>query len=376
MIQDRFENIRPYNDDEVPAAVARVLKSPLFDKIVEYAFPDIPAQIIKNKFSVIKTVNDFQVIAMLMVIKSVIEKTSTGLSFAGCDKLNNEKKYMFISNHRDILLDAALLELSLYNNGIETSEITFGSNLMKGQTVIDIGKLNKMFRIERGGNIKDFYRNSVEVSSYMRYAITEKHQSTWIAQRNGRTKDGDDKTELGVLKMFSLSSEKPFAENLKELNITPISVSYEYEPCDFLKTQELFVSKYQKYVKSEGEDLNSIIHGIMQKKGKIHLAVTDTISEAELEECDGFIKNEKFSHLAKIIDKRIYDNYVLWKTNYIAFDILHGTGAFKSHYSSDEKMAFEKYMNDGLMHLTGDYDELLDIFLNIYANPVKNVLSL
>ncbi|MDD4142863.1 MAG: acyltransferase, partial [Bacteroidales bacterium] len=133
---------------------------------------------------------------------------------------------------------------------------------------------------------------------------------------------------------------------------------------------------YQKYVKSEGEDLNSIIHGIMQKKGKIHLAVTDTISEAELEECDGFIKNEKFSHLAKIIDKRIYDNYVLWKTNYIAFDILHGTGAFKSHYSSDEKMAFEKYMNDGLMHLTGDYDELLDIFLNIYANPVKNVLSL
>jgi hypothetical protein len=373
MSQQKFENIRPYNDDEVPAAVARVVESPYFDEIVKYVFPDVPPQKCKEMFSTIKTVRDFQENIMHKAINGIISKTSEKLTFSGFDKLNNDHRYMFLSNHRDILLDAAILQVLLFDNEIETSEITFGSNLMKGQTVIDIGKLNKMFRIERGGNIKDFYRNSVEVSSYMRYAITEKHQSTWIAQRNGRTKDGDDKTELGVLKMFSLSSDKPFADNLNELNITPIAVSYEYEPCVFLKTQELFVSKYQKYVKSEREDLNSILHGIMQPKGQIHLAVTNTITEDELKECDTYLKNEKFHHLGQIIDKRIYDNYTLWKTNYIAYDMLTAGEKFKNYYSPDEKTAFVAYMENGLKRLIGDYDELCEIFLGIYANPVKNV---
>ena len=198
---------------------------------------------------------------MFNAIESIINKTSSGLTYNGIENVDKNINYMLVSNHRDIALDATLLAYIFYINNLDTFEITFGSNLMQGDFVIDFGKINKMFKISRGGNARDFYKDSLHVSNYMRHTITEKKQSVWIAQRNGRTKDGSDETEIGVLKMFSLSSDKNFVENLNEIKILPISISYEYEPCDFLKAMEIYISSYQKYIKEAGEDLRSIITG-------------------------------------------------------------------------------------------------------------------
>ena len=371
-----FENTRPYNDDEIPAAVARVADHPFFDNIIHYLFPLQNSAKVRQNFLKVKTTKEFQQKYMLHAINSIIAQTSSGLDSAGFEQLDKKRNYMFVANHRDILLDAAILQILLDHNGLDTSEITFGDNLMQGSLVIDIGKMNKMFRIVRGGSVHDFYRNSLEVSSYMRYALLDKKQSVWIAQRNGRTKDGNDRTEIALLKMFAISSSAPFINNLGELNITPVVTSYEYEPCDFLKTQELYISQYQRYIKEPGEDLNSIIKGIKQAKGGISVIVTPTITTEELQYCDTSDKNEKFARLAHIIDDRVYKHYKLWKTNYIAYDMLHNTDQFTQYYTPDEKSDFELYMQNGIRSLIGDKEELKNLFLGIYAHPVNNVLSI
>lgn len=369
---NQFENTRPYNDQEIPSAVARVAASPFFGNIVQYLFPKQDTEHIRKEFLKLKTVKEFQQKFMLQALNSILKQTSNGMQYEGFEQLDQQHNYMFIANHRDILLDAALLQVILDKHQLDTSEITFGSNLMQGGLVIDIGKMNKMFRIVRGGSVHNFYRNSLEVSSYMRYAILEKHQSVWIAQRNGRTKNGNDHTEIAVLKMFSISSDKNFIDNMAELNITPIVTSYEYEPCVFLKTQELYISQYQQYIKEAGEDLNSIVMGIIQPKGGISVCATPTITNEELQYCDGFDKNDKFVHLAQLIDQRVYSHYKLWKNNYIAYDLLENEDKYAREYTPEEKKAFEKYMYKGLKSLVGEADELKSIFLNIYANPVRN----
>ena len=371
-MEQNFDEIRPYTDAEIPAAAQRVAESPYLPAIVNYLFPGREVGEFQQIFRNLRTIHDFQDIVMYPAIRSIIEKTSSGFSTSGFESLHDNRKRMFISNHRDILLDAAILQTLLVDHGLDTSEITFGSNLMKGELVVDIGKMNKMFRIMRGGHIRDFYQNSMHVSSYMRYAIVEKKQSVWIAQRNGRTKDGDDRTDMAVLKMFALSSDKEFVDNLSELNITPMVVSYEYEPCDFMKTQEIFISRYQKYEKEPGEDLNSILHGIKQFKGHIHFAIAPAITVEDLNFCDRFDRNKKFQHLAGIIDKRVYLNYKLWPTNYIAYELLNQTYKYKDQYTQEEMDHFVEYMEQGLSSLVGDPSELREIFLGIYANPVVN----
>lgn len=365
-----FDDIRPYNDSEIPAAIARVAVDPFFSTVVRYLFPNEDVESFRTRFMQIKTVRDFQEQVMDCAIQSVLRQTSTGFTCEGFEKLEPGRSYMFVANHRDILLDAAILQVVLNQYHLPTSEITFGSNLMQGQMVIDIGKMNKMFRIMRGGTRQDFYRNLKEVSAYMRYTLLQKHSSVWIAQRNGRTKDGMDKTESALLKMFATSSDKPFVENLSELNITPVAVSYEYEPCDFLKTQELYISQYQPYIKEEGEDLHSILRGITQQKGRIHLAMAPTIGEADLQECDKLDRNARFAQLARLIDQQIYQRYRLFPTNYIACDILSNTNRYESMYDSETKVFFEQRMQKGLSMLQGDEEELRSIFLSIYANPV------
>lgn len=371
-MEQNFDEIRPYNDTEIPAAAQRVANSPYLPAIVEYLFPGQKAEEFQQIFNNLHTIADFQSAIMYPAIRSIVKKTSDGLTASGFDTLHDGRNRMFISNHRDILLDAAILQTLLFDHGLDTSEITFGSNLMQGELVVDIGKMNKMFRIMRGGPIRDFYKNSMHVSSYMRYAITEKHQSVWIAQRNGRTKDGDDRTDMAVLKMFALSSEKDFVENMAELNLTPMVVSYEYDPCDFMKTQELFITRYQKYENEPGEDLHSILHGIKQYKGQMHFAITPAITQEELAFCDHFDRNKKYQHLAEIIDKRVYLNYKLWPTNYIAYELLNQTYRYKDQYTQEQMDNFVEYMNQGLASLVGDPSELREIFLGIYANPVVN----
>jgi hypothetical protein len=371
MIKKVYNDYRPYIDSEVPAAVQRIAENIYFPEIVRFVAPEADINIFAEEFKKIKTVDEFQGKFMRKAVEKIIELTVKELDYCGLKYLTKDKSYMFISNHRDITLDSAILQVIFRNNHLKTSEITFGSNLMHPQMVVDIGKLNKMFKIVRGGSTREIFQNSLNVSEYMRYAITKKGASTWIAQRNGRTKDGCDKTEIAVLKMFAMSSKKPFVENLAELNIAPITVSYEYEPCDFMKTREIYLTqKHGQYVKQAGEDLLSIIHGIKQYKGNVHFSFCKPIMREELEECSKFSYHEQFKHLANIIDKRIYNSYKLFKTNYIAHDLRGNKTEFSEIYSEADKAEFTFYMEKGLKKIEGNKDKLREIFLNIYANSV------
>ena len=367
-----LDDYRPYNDSEVPVAIERIAENVLFPEIIKHVFPNRNCNEFINEFKKIKTVDEFQGKIMSYAIENVINQTVTNFSYEGIDNISNEKPSMLISNHRDIVLDSAMLQVLLHKNGLNTSEITFGSNLMHPQIVVDIGKLNKMFKIVRGGTVREIFINSQRVSEYMRHAITEKRQSTWVAQRNGRTKDGCDKTEVGVLKMFAMSSKNDFVNNLNELNITPIAVSYEYEPCDFMKTREIYISRRQQYVKQAGEDLLSILNGIKQQKVSMNYSICKPITREELENCAKFSHSERFKVLAVIIDNRIYDGYKVFKTNYITHDILNKKSDFTDFYNQNDYEKFIAYMNDGLGQIDGDRKELQKIFLEIYANPIDN----
>ena len=369
-----FEDIRPYYDEEIQPVAQRVSENIYFYDIVKRFFPDENIRTFAENFRKINSVKEFQVKIMHRIIWAIIHQTIDNLSCSGFDAIPSDKNGILISNHRDILLDSAIVQVLLLEHGLDTSEITFGSNLMISPFIVDIGKMNRMFKIVRGGNMREILENSKNVSDYIRYAITQKKHSVWIAQRNGRTKNGDDKTEVAVLKMFAMSSKLPFVDNFTEVNLMPVSVSYEYEPCDFMKVRELYISAHKKYEKEHGEDLKSILKGINQKKGNVSIIVCKHITCNELELCDKYNQNEKFKKLAEIIDQRIYSNYKLWKTNYIAFDLLNKCSQFSNHYSIQEKDAFINYMNTGLAEIEGDMNELITIFLNIYANPVRNKL--
>lgn len=373
-----FEELRPYNDEEVPAAIDRIVSDLYFPWLVNNLAPHKQVDDVIEEFKKIKTVREFQEQITFSVLERIIANSISNFTCSGGDKIPNTKPYLFISNHRDIVLDAALLNYYLLKAGHDQTEITFGSNLMKNDISIDLGKINRMFRINRSGNLRDLYRDYFIVSSYIRYVITEKKRSVWIAQRNGRTKDGDDKTEAAVLKMFAMSSDDNFVENLLPLNITPVSVSYEYEPCAFAKAAELYVSALTTYKKGKNEDYQSIWSGIVKPKGHVNFTITKPITLEELQYCDSFEKSEKYTQLAKIIDKRIYEAYYLEKNNYIAYDIITKKKTYADKYSDADKKQFLEYMASGIeqLNIPKSKTDLENLVLNMYANPVKNKLKI
>ena len=364
-----YDDIRPYVDAEIPAAMQRIVADKYFPLVCDFLFPDMPVQAVAALVGSCRTVEEFQMRVMYKVIYAIAHKTTSGLSVSGMERLDPAKDYLFISNHRDIMMDAAFLQVLLTDAGRKTSEITFGANLMQGQLVIDVGRSNKMFRIERPTTVtsaRDFLLKSQYVSEYIRYAVTQKKESVWIAQRNGRTKDGIDLTDQGIIKMFNLSGTEDRVQSLADLNIVPLSISYEWEPCDELKALELYAkSSGQPYIKKPGEDLNSILTGITQPKGRVHLTVCEPLHREELETFDKFANPEFNKAVAELIDSRIRPAYRLYPNNYIAADLLSGK---RNHsYTDSEKEAFVNHVDK----ITKEYpDELRDILLHIYANPI------
>ena len=263
--------------------MSRIADSPAMPLLASYVCPDLSLDDVKNLIRSFKTVKDFQYGIMHKVNEQIIHNSITEFTFEGSDKLQKNTPYLFVSNHRDIMLDASLLQNALVDSGFETTQITFGANLMMNPLVVDIGKSNKMFRVERpGGSIKDFYKSSLHLSNYMRHVIKEEHESIWIAQRNGRTKDGNDQTDQGIIKMFCMSKPENKIGALSELNIVPVAVSYEWESCDILKALELYASQNVKYIKKPGEDLNSILTGILKPKGRVHFQLCELVTEGDL----------------------------------------------------------------------------------------------
>ena len=367
-----FEDLRPYRDEEINPAMNRIADSPYFFPLMSWLYSGEVLQEKVAEFRDIKTVKEFQLKIMDSAIKSIVHKTTDGFTCHGLEKLDPGASYLFVSNHRDIVLDSALLQIALVAHGFNTTEITFGSNLMQGDIVVDIGKSNKMFKVIRGGNPRDFYRNSVHLSSYIRHTLQEKKESVWIAQRNGRTKNGHDVTDQGLVKMFALSGGNDPVENIGELHIVPVAISYQYETCDNLKARELYLSRDHKYLKAPGEDLHSILTGITEAKGHIHMEVTAPLEYAELLKFRQLEKNEFFNGVARLIDKRIYEGYKLWNTNYIAYDMLHHTFNYPDRYTQEEYRAFAERMHERLGCFEGDLIELMNLFLKIYAYPVCN----
>lgn len=372
MTTNRFEDIRPYTDSEVKEAMQRIAVNPLMDVVAKFLFPKIPVEALKSQISKIKTTYDFQTTIMYMAMNSILDATTTGCGISGFEKLEKEGAYIFLANHRDIILDSGILQVKLHENGMVSSEMSFGSNLMINDFVIDIGKSNKMYKTIRATNKKELVENSKHLSDYLRYTITEKKASTWIAHRNGRTKDGNDRTEPGLLRMLAMTGVKEFVPNLFELNIKPVVMSYEYEPCAAQKIQEMYLSSKGPYVKKPGEDLQSIITGISEYKGGMHLTLCKTVTKEILEEADSYPRNEKFSHLAHLIDIEIYRNYKFWKNNYIAYDILNENEEYSDQYDGADVEKFTAYMNKTLEKVDGTEEIIKTLFLKLYANPVIN----
>lgn len=374
----QFDDIRPYHQSEIPAAMQRIAASDGFALIASYVFPDNNIREMRSFVSQIQTIEDFQLKVMKQFNEQVIERSITQFSIDGLQRLSTEVPYLYVSNHRDIVLDSSLLQYELVTHGFQTTEITFGANLMCSPLIIDIGKSNKMFRVERGGTPKEFYRCSMHLSEYIRHVITEKHSSVWIAQRNGRTKDGHDRTDQGIIKMFGMSRTDDKVSSLAQLNIVPVCVSYEWESCDYLKAFELYMSRGQKYIKRPGEDLTSILTGITQPKGRVHFEVCRPIDPSELMALSHLTQGEFHQQVARLIDNRINSSYKLWPNNYIAHDMLYGQSSYQSLYTAEEKQAFIEHMNtldfmaQKEQYAVTDLDSLHEIFLGIYANPVDN----
>lgn len=373
MTEDKYKDIRPYDDHESVIALARIADHPVLSKISAFLFPGKDPAELRNLVSSVRNVFEFQSRVMLMAIKKILDDTSSQLSFTGLDLLDKSKRYLFISNHRDIMLDSAIMQAILFETGMSTSEMAVGDNLITDPLLEDIARVNKMIKVVRNTNPREMYASSILLSEYIRKTVTNQESSVWIAQRNGRTKDGIDVTEQGLLKMLDMSGGGDFANDFRELSIVPVSVSYEYEPCDILKARELYISKRQKYVKSEGEDLNSILTGIMQFKGGIHYNFCDVISAEEIESCANMGKNERFKALGEVMDLKINSTFHLWPNNFIAYDLLHNTDQFSNRYTISEREKFEKYVSYKTSDFEGNIDEIKKIFLSIYANPVVGI---
>lgn len=381
MPDSRFDDIRPFNEAEFPGAMQRIVSDPLFPSIAAWLFPGRDPEDLRALMLSLRSADEFQRAVMRDVVQSILDKSSTGFSWSGLEGLSRDERYLFVSNHRDIMMDAAIQQYLFVNEGFETAEITFGANLMSPGLVTDIGRANKMFRTERpgvsGASPRELWRELRHLSDYIRYALCEKRQSVWIAQRGGRTKDGLDVTDPAVLKMFLMSSSLDPVDALCELHLAPMAISYEWEPCDVLKVLELYASSRAAYEKKPGEDLNSVLTGITQPKGRIHMAFCKPLDAAELEVFRGLPSSVFCREVAALIDRRIRGAYRLFPNNYIAADLLSGGSAYAAFYTAAEQRAFLDSMNrlDALC-ASGRVpyealDELRDRYLHLYAGPVR-----
>jgi len=367
----KFDDIRPYDDQEAIPAFQRIADSEFLPIISSFIYPGDDLEKIRSMVKQFSCIEDFQMKVMYRFNEQVIERSIKQFSCSGIEKLTPSENYLYVSNHRDIMLDSSLLQYTLVKNGHQTSEITFGSNLMSSPLIIDMGKINKMFRVERAGNMKDFYKSSLHLSEYIRYVLTHKKESVWIAQRNGRTKDGNDATDQGIIKMFGMSKPNDKIAALAELKIVPVSISYEWESCDILKALELYETSKTKYVKKPGEDLNSIITGILQQKGCVHIHLGAPITKEDLMPFDQCTSNEYNRCVATLLDERILSHYRLYPNNYIAHDLLYGNCMYKNNYTREQKQLFLAHIKKLDGYDVDDLNALKDVFLQIYANPVN-----
>ncbi len=364
-----FDAIRPYYDHEVNEVVARLLNDESYLQLARVFFPGSDDDI-KAYTSSINSNLEFQAKVVYPAIQNILENSSDGLTCSGIDRLDPKQGYLFISNHRDIILDSALINNVLYENGHNTTEIAIGNNLLTQPWIKDLVKLNKSFIVHRDVSPRQLVLYSQRLSNYIRHNITERMASVWIAQKEGRTKDGNDQTHAGLLKMFGMGGSD-FIADYKALNIVPVSLSYEYDPCDALKVEELHFQDPNITVEEDQVvDMNNMITGVKGRKGKIHIAFGTPIQQ-ELDALKELNKNEQFKALASLIDAQIYRNYVLYPCNYIAADMLNEP-KYTDRYTVAERAAFHQYIEQQANTLPHDRQKVVQTLVEMYAYPVWN----
>lgn len=377
-----FDEIRPYEEGEMKQALNDLLADRHFNKMMQGMAPWLPKGIrngfFKLMFIGVKTPLDFQLRFMKHVVRYVLRKYAHGYSFDH-KSISNKGNYLFISNHRDIVLDSAILDLMLHEAHFPTTcEIALGDNLLIYPWIKILVRMNKAFIVRRSLKAKEMLESSVLMSRYMHYAIAEKKENIWIAQREGRAKDSSDHTQDSVLKMLALGGEGTIVEKLKALNIVPLTISYEYDPCDYLKAQEFQLKRDDpSWKKSKQDDLDNMRIGIFGFKGHVHYH-TSTPVNTWIDELKDLPKTEVYKEIAQRLDKAIHAGYKLYPGNYIAYDELNGTSTFSQHYGEREKNVFDKYVSQQIAKINiPNKDEafLRERILTMYANPVVNKLQ-
>ncbi len=335
-----FRSYYPYKGQEFKEALQQLVESQYYPSLAPKLFPEYSIEDLKHKILELSNVDQFQAFVMFRVCQHIIHNTMAGFTYSGLENIIG-KPCLFISNHRDITVDAVMTEYILIANRRKSSHVVIGSNLFEMPLMTLLARLNKMFAIGRGGSPKEFYSSLMTMSRYIRHLITCRCESVWIAQRNGRTKDGMDHTDPALVKMIAASGNRHNpAQALVEMNIVPISISYEWEPCGLLKAREVCLRQQGPYSKIPGEDTQSIITGITDFKGRVHLAFCKSLLPQELESAKG-----NYKVFANIIDERISQSYHLWPNNYIAHDLMTGNATDSNHYSTEERQQFLHYLD-------------------------------
>ena len=379
-IPAEFDEIRPYAPEELPQVFEELIADPMFKAVVGQVMPGIPFDMIAAQMRQCKTNLDFQKAFFYRLLKDLVHKCAKGLDF-DCSAIKDKSlNYTFISNHRDIVLDSAFLCVLLIENGMNTVEIAIGDNLLIYPWIKKIVRINKSFIVKRGLGLREQLKSSMLMSSYMHYAISQKHENIWIAQRQGRAKDSNDRTQDSILKMMVMGGEGDIFDRLKEMNLVPLSLSYEFDPCDYLKAKEAQQKRDDaNFKKSEADDLTNMQIGIYGYKGHIHFQTAACIND-ELDEIKSrnLPKTEVFTVIAELIDKHIHQNYRLYPCNYIAMDALNGDNKFADKYTDEDKAQFEGYLAKQMEKIdlpNKDVDFLRHYMLTMYANPAINHLK-
>lgn len=371
-----FDAIRPFEPEELPVVFERLLGNAQFAQVVAYVFKDVPFDMLAQKMQACKTNLEFQVAFCYPFIKGLLQKASLGCDM-NVDAIDMEKRYTFVSNHRDIVLDSALLDVLLVDAGCKTTcEIAIGDNLLSLPWVKDLVRINKSFIVERSVSLRQMLLSSKRLSDYMHLVIAQKHDNVWIAQREGRAKDSNDRTQESIIKMMVMGGEGSLVERLKGLHIVPLAISYEYDPCDFLKAQEFQLKRdIADWKKGPMDDVVSMQTGIMGYKGHIHYYAAPCI-DAWLDTLDPDMpKADFFKAVATHIDEEVFRRYRLYPSNYVALDELEGTTAHADRYTAEQKAQFDGYIAQQMAKIQlPDKDEafLRERLLTMYANPARN----
>ncbi len=371
----KFDSIRPFYDAEVNEAIRASINHPMLKAIMNFTFPDVDEEVWKNQLIKTHSIRDFQCNFIYESVQMVLRKSSEGLTTSGFEKLEKNTSYLFISNHRDIILDTSLLNVCLFDHGLVMTASAIGDNLVKKDFLLNLSKLNRNFLVQRGLPPRELLQSSKLMSDYIGQLLLRENRSVWIAQREGRTKDGNDATHSGVLKMLGMGSdEKNLMDYFKKIKIVPVSISYEYDPTDALKMPQILAeANDETYIKEKNEDFITLLSGIIGQKKRIHIHVGEILNnEFDVIKAENDNSNKQVQALAQVIDDSILQSYKLWPTNYIAYDLLNKTNKFSHNYSENEKSLFERRLE---MKIDASNEALKDSFLAMYANPVVNKLK-